>query len=116
MSRILTLGLASSALVLSATLALSAGMLSAKNGMTLYTFDKDKGDTSACYDNCATNWPPYMAEAGAKAEKDWAMTKRKDGQMQWTYDGHPLYFFKGDMAKGDAKGDGMGGIWHVVKE
>ncbi len=44
------------------------------------------------------------------------MTKRKDGAMQWVYDGHPVYFFKDDMAKGDAKGDGMKGVWHVVKE
>ena len=103
-------------LALSSGLAMADDMLMAKNGMTLYTFDADTGVDSTCYDKCADFWPPYMAEAGATAEKDWTMVKRKDGTMQWAYDGHPLYFFKSDVAKGDAKGDGMKGVWHVVKE
>jgi predicted lipoprotein with Yx(FWY)xxD motif len=36
--------------------------------------------------------------------------------MQWTYDGKPVYFFKGDAAKGDVTGDGKGGVWHVINE
>ena len=36
-------------------------------GMTLYTFDKDAGGKSACNGPCATNWPPLMAGADAKA-------------------------------------------------
>lgn len=108
--------LAASALAISASAALAAGLLTAKNGMTLYVFDKDTGVKSTCYDKCAENWPPYLAEADAKKEKDWDMTKRKDGKLQWTYDGHPLYFFKGDVKAGDANGDGMNKIWHVVKE
>jgi predicted lipoprotein with Yx(FWY)xxD motif len=38
------------------------------NGMTLYIFDKDEAGKSNCYDQCAVNWPPLMAEAGAMAE------------------------------------------------
>jgi Secreted repeat of unknown function len=30
-----------------------AGMLTAEDGMTLYTFDKDKDGASSCYDDCA---------------------------------------------------------------
>ncbi|MBG1233156.1 COG4315 family predicted lipoprotein [Aestuariivirga litoralis] len=102
-------------LSLAATAAFADGMVTAKNGMTLYTFDKDMGTESACYDQCATFWPPYMAEASDKASGEWTMSKRKDGAMQWVYDGHPVYFFKDDTAKGDMKGDGMKGVWHVVK-
>jgi predicted lipoprotein with Yx(FWY)xxD motif len=117
MSKFTTLVIAGlTSLAMTSGAAMAADMLTAKNGMTLYTFDNDTGTDSTCYDACAVNWPPYMAEAGAAMEKDWTMTKRKDGAMQWAYDGHPLYFFKGDAAKGDAKGDGMKGIWHVVKE
>jgi len=57
-----------------------------------------------------------MAEASDKATGEWTMTKRKDGAMQWVYDGHPVYFFKDDAAKGDMKGDGFKGVWHVIKE
>src|SRR4051812_2564505 len=33
--------------------------LTADNGMTLYTFDKDKMGSTTCYAKCAENWPPY---------------------------------------------------------
>jgi predicted lipoprotein with Yx(FWY)xxD motif len=94
----------------------AAGMVTAKDGMTLYTFDKDKDGVSACYDDCAVKWPPYLGEAGAKMEEGWTMVKRTDGKMQWAYDGKPVYMFQGDKAKGDMAGDGMGGVWHVIKE
>ncbi len=77
---ILLAGLASLALMGGA--ALADGMVTAKNGMTLYTFDKDTGTDSTCYDQCATFWPPYLAEAGDTASGEWALSKRKDGAMQ----------------------------------
>ena len=109
------------ALVLAALLASAMGaqaaeMLTAQNGMTLYVFDKDKGDQSACYDACAAKWPPYVGTADEKMPDDWKLATRTDGTMQWTYDGKPVYFFAGDNAKGDAAGDGLGGVWHVIKE
>lgn len=84
-------------------------------GMTLYTFDKDTKGMSACYDKCAAAWPPLMAEKGAKAEGSWTLVKRKDGHMQWAYDGHPLYTFVKDKKAGDVTGDGVNKVWHVAK-
>jgi predicted lipoprotein with Yx(FWY)xxD motif len=109
-------GLSGMALILSAAGAFAAGMLAAPDGMTLYTFDKDKAGVSACYDDCAKKWPPFLGKTGEKMPKDWALMKRADGTMQWTYDGKPTYFFAGDKKKGDAAGDGMGKMWHVIKE
>jgi predicted lipoprotein with Yx(FWY)xxD motif len=94
----------------------AASMLTAKNGMTLYTFDKDSGGQSACYDDCAKKWPPYMAKKGAAMGEGWTAIKRRDGQEQWAYDGKPVYFFADDKKKGDATGDGKGGVWHVINE
>ena len=34
---------------------------------------------------------------------------------QWAMKGMPLYFFAGDGAKGDAKGDGVKGVWDAVQ-
>lgn len=85
------------------------------NGMTLYTFDKDEGGVSACYEQCAVNWPPLMAAEGAVAGGDWTLVERTDGTMQWAYDGKPLYTFIQDMAAGDVTGEGKGdGTWHVA--
>ncbi|MYN14518.1 hypothetical protein GSY71_15365 [Pusillimonas sp. TS35] len=93
------------------------GVLADAKGMTLYTFDKDKAGsgTSACYDQCATNWPPFKAEAGAAVQGDWSTIMRTDGTSQWTYKGMPLYLFKNDAKPGDKKGDNVKDVWHVVK-
>ena len=42
-------------------------------GMTLYIFDRDAGGKSACNGPCATNWPPLMAAADAKATGSWTI-------------------------------------------
>ncbi|MGV8989628.1 MAG: hypothetical protein ACOH2H_25800 [Cypionkella sp.] len=90
-------------------------VLTDAKGMTLYTFDKDSADASACYDKCAANWPPLVAPADAKAEDDYGLLKRTDGTMQWTYYGKPLYTWIKDAAAGDVTGDGMNGVWHAAK-
>ena len=92
------------------------GVLVSPNQMTLYVFDKDAGGVSDCYGDCAVKWPPYLGNADAKMAKGWTLVDRTDGTKQWAYDGKPVYYFAGDKAKGDAKGDGMGGKWHVIKE
>jgi predicted lipoprotein with Yx(FWY)xxD motif len=83
-------------------------------GMTLYTFDKDGPGVSNCYDQCAVNWPPLMAAAGAMAEGEWTIVERKDGTKMWAYEGHPLYLWIKDTKPGDVTGDGVGGVWHAA--
>jgi predicted lipoprotein with Yx(FWY)xxD motif len=90
-------------------------VLTDANGMTLYTFDKDSDGVSACYDQCAANWPPLTAPADAAAEDDFKPIARTDGSMQWTYYGKPLYLWVKDTNPGDVTGDGVGGVWHVAK-
>ena len=87
-------------------------------GMTLYTFDKDKGSAgkSVCNDKCAVNWPPFTAPADAKASGDYTVVTRDDGSKQWAYKGMPLYLWIKDKAPGDMTGDKVGNVWHVVKD
>ena len=68
-------------------------MLADEKGMTLYTFKNDKKDMSNCYDDCAKNWPPFMADGNAKADGAYSLVDRKDGKKQWAKDGMPLYFW-----------------------
>jgi len=91
-------------------------VLTDAKGMTLYTFDKDKKGKSNCYDQCAMKWPPLEAAKGASAKGDYTLVKRKDGTMQWAYEGKPLYLWQNDKKPGDMTGDGVGGVWHVAKE
>jgi predicted lipoprotein with Yx(FWY)xxD motif len=97
-------------------------VLATSSGRTLYLFLKDKNGHSACYGQCATYWPPLMkkgqlrAGAGVKA-KLLGTTKRKSGQSQVTYKGHPLYLFKLDKGSGQVAGQGQnffGGKWYAV--
>ncbi|EJN19189.1 hypothetical protein PMI35_05640 [Pseudomonas sp. GM78] len=92
------------------------GMMVDHKGMTLYTFDKDSGGKSMCNDECAKNWPPMMAPAGAAATGKWSVIKRDDGTSQYAYDGKPLYTFVKDEKPGEMKGDKMKDVWHVVHE
>lgn len=91
------------------------GMLVAHGGRTLYRFDRDQAGSSACYGDCAMKWPPYLAPAGASASGDFGLVPRNDGSRQWTHRGKPLYFWSGDQKPGDAMGDNIGGVWHVVR-
>ena len=91
-------------------------------GRTLYLFGKDSGTTSACTGACAGNWPPLRANGkptlGTGADASLVGTiQRADGKPQVTYNGHPLYLFKGDKQPGDTNGEGLtafGGTWYVL--
>lgn len=92
------------------------GVLVDHRGMTLYTFAKDEQGKSKCNDECAKNWPPLKAESTDKGEGQWTTLIRDDQQMQWAYNGKPLYTFVMDKKAGDKTGDGkMDGAWKVAK-
>jgi predicted lipoprotein with Yx(FWY)xxD motif len=40
--------------------------------------------------------------------------QRKDGSMQVTYQGLPLYYFASDQKPGDVMGQGVGNVWYVI--
>jgi predicted lipoprotein with Yx(FWY)xxD motif len=92
------------------------------HGKTLYLFEADKGARSSCYGQCAVFWPPYVTaaapRAGAGAQASLlATSKRRDGKLQVTYAGHPLYTFKSDAKPGQTKGEAInafGGEWYAV--
>ena len=90
-------------------------VIAAENGMTLYTYKKDEKGESYCYDKCATNWPPYLADASANAEGDYTLVERKDGKKQWALKCMPLYLWIKDAKKGDATGDGVGKVWDAAR-
>ena len=96
------------------------------NGMTLYAFSQDTqgaGGTaaaSACTsEQCLAAWPLVTTDgdgvAGSGVDQSLiGMAEHANGAMQVTYNGWPLYRFAGDMAAGDANGQGLGGAWWVV--
>jgi len=91
-------------------------ILTNADGMTLYIFDKDGDGVSNCYDGCAANWPPLLAEDGAIGDDEFTLVERKDGSKQWAYDGKPLYLWVKDAKPGDMTGDGFNDVWHMAIE
>jgi predicted lipoprotein with Yx(FWY)xxD motif len=91
-------------------------------GFTLYLFEKDRHGKSACYSSCAKVWSPLLtsgkptAGAGVVASKI-GTTKRRDGKLQATYGGHPLYHYDDDHKPGQTEGEGsraFGAEWYIV--
>lgn len=95
--------------------------------MTLYLFEKDKGEAGhpgkpTCTGECATQWPPLLttekptAGEGVNASL-LGLVDRSDGMKQVTYNGWPLYRFAKDTKPGDMGGQGVTGFgakWYVV--
>lgn len=91
-------------------------------GITLYDFPPDKAGKSTCYGACAALWPPLLTKAkpqagpGVKASL-LGTTRRKDGKLEVTYNGHPLYYFVTDRKPGQTTGQGVnqfGAPWWVL--
>jgi predicted lipoprotein with Yx(FWY)xxD motif len=66
-------------------------------------------------DDCATKWPPLIAEAGMDLPKGYSLIERKDGGLQVAYKGKPLYLWFKDENPGDMTGDGVKGVWHIAR-
>src|SRR5262245_7771885 len=88
------------------------------SGNTLYAFMKDTGGTPTCSGACADAWPAAIATgtptAGAGITATLTAIDRPDGKKQLKLGDWPLYRFAGDIAAGDANGQGSGNMWYVV--
>ncbi len=96
-------------------------VLATAQGFTIYWFAPDTATKSVCNGQCAVFWPPVIgtptAASGTTLTGKWGTIKRADGQLQATYDGHPLYVFKSDGAAGQDTGNGLnasGGLWWAM--
>jgi predicted lipoprotein with Yx(FWY)xxD motif len=96
-------------------------MLFDSNDQAIYLFDKETSDKADCYGDCATAWPPVLTKGEPVAGKGLKQrllgtTERKDGKVQVTYNGHPLYFYVNE-GPGEVKCHDVvqfGGTWLVV--
>jgi predicted lipoprotein with Yx(FWY)xxD motif len=92
------------------------------SGRPLYLWVADSHDKSVCTGACAKFWPPLttkaapVAASGVTAGRLGTIT-RSAGVKQVTYNGHPLYYFSEDKAKGSFLGQGntgFGAKWWLV--
>jgi predicted lipoprotein with Yx(FWY)xxD motif len=96
-------------------------VLTNASGRTIYWFAKDTKKKSRCNGSCATYWPPVLGTpkpaAGVSLPGTLGTIKRKNGQLQATYDGHPLYLYAGDTKAGAVTGNDInasGALWWAM--
>jgi predicted lipoprotein with Yx(FWY)xxD motif len=94
-------------------------------GRVLYGFTRDRrGGPSRCYGECSKAWPVYFRKAsmpvraGVGVRKSLiGTTRRRDGRLQVTYNGWPLYYYvhEGPGEVRCQNVDQFGGLWLVVR-
>jgi predicted lipoprotein with Yx(FWY)xxD motif len=93
-------------------------VLTNSQGFVLYWFAPDTSTMSKCNGSCTAFWPPLKGPVtGSGIKGTFGTITRSDGSKQATFNGHPLYTYKGDTKPGEASGNGLnlnGGLWHEV--
>jgi len=94
-----------------------------KDHFVLYEYAPDHNSTSTCYGACSSangGWPPLLTKGAPRVaglnSSLLGTTRRRDGSMQVTYGGHPLYYWSGDHS-GEILCQHVllhGGYWYVV--
>jgi predicted lipoprotein with Yx(FWY)xxD motif len=96
-------------------------MLFDSKKQAIYIFERDSKGKTNCYDECAEAWPPVYTDGEPKAGKGVEQSllgtvKRRDGKLQVTYAGQPLYFYAHE-GPGEVRCHNIdlnGGLWWVV--
>jgi predicted lipoprotein with Yx(FWY)xxD motif len=91
-------------------------------GRILYEFTRDgTANRSRCYGDCAVAWPPFYARGEPRvrgiASEHLGTTRRRDGRLQVTYRGKPLYYYVTDTRPGQVTCQAIpefGGTWYVT--
>jgi predicted lipoprotein with Yx(FWY)xxD motif len=125
-ARTFTLSIAKNARVTNVSGATTrANILVNSRGLAVYTLTGDSARHPECTraNGCFTFWPPVKVASARKVSRAAGVkgrlgTWRRDGFLQLTLNGHPLYTFSQDRQKDHATGEGLhtfGGTWHVSR-
>jgi predicted lipoprotein with Yx(FWY)xxD motif len=88
----------------------------------IYYFEPERSSEPKCYGTCAEAWPPVLTDgepeaSGGARQRLLGTTARRDGSVQVTYDGHPLYYYANE-GPGELRCHNIfheGGLWLAVQ-
>jgi len=96
-------------------------MLFNSKKQAIYVFQSDTRRHSNCYRGCAAAWPPVYTTGKPRALSGVRRSllgtiKRRDGRLQVTYAGQPLYYYahEGPGQVLCHRVSSYGGLWWVV--
>lgn len=86
----------------------SGQYLADPSGKALYTYGADTSGVSNCTGSCLSAWPAYVDKGSTSNLPSGVgtITRKDNGQVQYTYNGLPLYYFASD-SNGQPTGDGV---------
>lgn len=91
---------------------------SGAGGLTLYVFDPDLNQPgkSVCNAACAEKWPPVLItdQELAQLPAGFSSITRDSGLRQLAVGNRPVYLYFEDRSPAEARGDGLGGVWHAL--
>ena len=96
-------------------------MLFDSKKQAIYIFENDSKGETVCYGECAEAWPPVLTKGKPQASNGvksslLGTVKRRDGKLQVTYAGKPLYFYSHE-GPGEVRCHNVdlnGGFWWVI--
>jgi predicted lipoprotein with Yx(FWY)xxD motif len=96
-------------------------MLFDSKKQAIYIFENDSNGKTVCYGECAEAWPPVLTKGNPRAGDGvngslLGTVKRRDGKLQVTYAGKPLYFYSHE-GPGEVRCHNVdlnGGFWWVI--
>ena len=71
------------------------------DGRTVLVSAGDQPGVANCVDDCAREFPPLLAAAGAVPYGDWSLVPRPAGGQQWAYQLRPLYTWSKEEEPGE---------------
>jgi predicted lipoprotein with Yx(FWY)xxD motif len=94
-------------------------VLTTNAGLTLYHLTSDPTGTSTCTGACAQIWLPLLLPKGDHLQgprglKGLSTIHIAHGRRQVAFHGAALYHYTGDTKLGQAKGQGIEGMWFAV--
>lgn len=102
------------------------GIVVNSKGRAVYTLSGDSAGHEKCTkaNGCWGFWPPVTVSSAKGLSKATGVkgrlgTLKRNGIIQVTLGGHPLYTYLNDHKRANATGEGItnfGGTWHVVKD
>lgn len=98
----------------------SRTLLTNARGLTVYYLVGDRRG-EGCTGACLGVWPVVGAPSRGRlvgtrgVRGKIGVVRRRGGKRQLTFRGHPLYTYAPDTRPGQAKGDGVGGVWFALK-